>query len=215
MIGYATSGGVRQLHCTGCLGNSMAFGLAVKDFGTKPYAKSATSATPPVCTASKPTSGLSREKAFCLPGKGWCRVWHPFVSALTGYRAGCFPAWEQPPGNLHTSKLSLHSTSKSLGHLRLSWPKLFLFAGSWLPCGLPSHRCSNSRRISYFDSATGDWSQPSSENWTSSSHFATASSSFRFGSSLGVAGSTSFASSQWACSTNYCHLEHDEHGLRA
>ena len=29
---------------------------------------------------SKPTSGLSREKAFYSPGKGWCRVWHPFVS---------------------------------------------------------------------------------------------------------------------------------------
>ena len=64
----------------------MAFGLAVKDFGAKPFAKIATGATPPVCTAAKPTSGLSREKAFYSPGKGWCRVWHPSVSAFTGSR---------------------------------------------------------------------------------------------------------------------------------
>ena len=106
-IGFAMSGGVRQLRCTGCLGDSMAFGLAVKDFGTKPFAKIATGATPPVCTAAKPTSGLSRENTFYLPGKGWCHVWHPSVSAFTGYRAGHFPAWEQLPGSQRTSKLSL------------------------------------------------------------------------------------------------------------
>ena len=204
-IGFATSGGVWQLCRTGCLGDSVAFGLAVYDFGAKPVAKTATGATPPVCTASKPTSGLSREKAFCLPGKGWCRVWHLFVSALTGYRAGRFPAWEQPPGNLHTPKLSLQSTSKSLGHLRLSWPALFLFVGSWLPCGLSSRKCSSFQRIYYSDSATGDWSQLSSENWNFSSRFTAASSSFCLCSSLGVAGSTSSASSRLACSTDYCH----------
>ena len=125
------------------LGNSMAFGLAVEDLSAKPFAKIATGTTPPVCTVAKPTSGLSRENTFCLPGKGWCHVWHPLVSALTGYRAGRFPAWEQPPGNLHTSKLSLHSTSGTLGHLRQTLPALFPFAGSWLPCGLPSHKCSS------------------------------------------------------------------------
>ena len=46
-VGYATSGGVQQLHRTGCLGDSMAFGLAVKGFGTKPLAKIATGTTPP------------------------------------------------------------------------------------------------------------------------------------------------------------------------
>ena len=71
-VGYATSGRVQQLHRTGYLGNSMAFGLAVEDFGTKPVAEIATGATPPVCTAAKPTSGLSRENTFYLPGKGWC-----------------------------------------------------------------------------------------------------------------------------------------------
>ena len=152
-VGIATSGGVRQLCCIGCLGDSVAFGLAVWDFGAKPVAEIATSATPTVCTVAKPTSGLSRENTFCLPGKGWCRVWHPLVSALTGYRAGRFPAWEQPPGNLHMPKLSLHITSNTLGHLRLSWPTLFLFAGSWLPCGLPSRRCSSFRRIYCSDSA--------------------------------------------------------------
>ena len=91
-IGYATSGGVRQLHRTGCLGDSMAFGLAAEDFGAKPFAEIATGATPPVCTAAKLTSGLSRENAFYLPGKGWCHVWHPSVSAFTGYWAGRFPA---------------------------------------------------------------------------------------------------------------------------
>ena len=162
--GYATSGGWRQLRRIGCLGDSVAFGLAVYDFGTKPVAKIATGAMPPVCTASKPTSGLSRERAFCLPGKGWCRVWHPLVSALTGYRAGRFPVWEQPPGNLHTSKLALHSTSRTLGHLRLSWPTLFPFAGSWLPCGLPSRRCSSFQRICYSDSIASCWSHSGSRN---------------------------------------------------
>ena len=151
-IGFATSGGVRQLRCTGCLGDSMAFGLAVEDFGAKPFAKIATGATPPVCTVAKPTSGLSRENTFYLPGKGWCRVWHPSVSAFTGYRAGRFPAWEQPPGSQCTSKLSQLSTPKTLGHLVQSWLALFLFAGSWLPCGLPFHRCSSSQRICYSDS---------------------------------------------------------------
>ena len=197
--GYATSGGVRQLRCIGCLGDSVAFGLAVWDFGAKPVAEIATGATPPVCTVAKPTSGLSRENKFCLPGKGCCHVWHPLVSALTGYRAGRFPAWEQPPGNLHTSKLFLHSTSRTLGQLRQSLPALCLSAGSWLPCGLPSRKCSSFQRIYYSDSATGDWSQPSSENWNFSSRFATASSSFRLGSSPGVAGSTSLASSRLAC----------------
>ena len=116
-IGYAMSGGVRQLYRTGCLGNSMAFGLAVEDFGAIPFAEITTGATPPVCTVAKPTSGLSREKAFYSPGKGWCRVWHPSVSALTGYRAGRFPAWEQLPGSQRMSKLSLHSTINTLGHL--------------------------------------------------------------------------------------------------
>ena len=129
-VGYATSGGVRQLCCTGCLGDSMAFGLAVENFGTKPFPKIATSATPPVCTAAKPTSGLSREKAFYSPGKGWCHVWHPSVSAFTGYRAGHFPAWEQPPGNLHTSNLLLLSTLETLDHLVQTWLALFPFAGS-------------------------------------------------------------------------------------
>ena len=82
-IGFATSGGVWQLCHTGFLGNSMAFGLAVEDFGAKQFAKIATGTTPPVCKAGKPTSGLSRENTFYSPGKGWCRVWHPFVSALT------------------------------------------------------------------------------------------------------------------------------------
>ena len=74
------SGGVQQFCCTGCLGDSMAFGLAVKDFGAEPFAEIATSATPPVCTATKPTSGPSRENLFYLPGKGWCRVWRVLVS---------------------------------------------------------------------------------------------------------------------------------------
>ena len=91
-IRFATVGGVQQLHCTGYLGNSMALGLAVKDFGTKPFAKIASGTTRPVCTAAKPTSSLSREKAFYSPGKGWCHVWQPSVSALTGYRASRFPA---------------------------------------------------------------------------------------------------------------------------
>ena len=70
----------------------MAFGVAVKDFGAIPFAKIATGATPLVCTGAKPTSGLSRENTFYLCGKGWCHVWHPSVSAFTGYRAGHFPA---------------------------------------------------------------------------------------------------------------------------
>ena len=132
-------------------------------------------------------------------------MWHPWVSALTGYRAGHFPAWEQPPGNLHTPKLSLHFMSGTLGHLGKSLPALFLFAGSWLPCGLPSRKCSSFQRIYYSDSAAGDWSQSSSENWSFSSRFATASSSFRLGSSPGIAGSTSFALSRLACSSSCCH----------
>ena len=183
----------------------MAFGLAVEDFGAKPFAEIATRATPPVCTVAKPTSGLGKENTFYLPGKGWCHVWHPFVSAFTGYRAGRFPAWEQLPGSQCTSKLFLHSTSKTLGHLRQSWPALFPFVGSWMSCGLPSHRCSSSRRIYYFDSATGDWSQSSSENWSFSSRFAAASSSFRLGYSPGVAGSMSFTASCLACSRSWCH----------
>ena len=153
------------------LGESMAFGLAVEDFGAKPFTEIATGATPPVCTAAKPTSGLSRERTFYSPGKGWCREWHPSVSAFTGYRAGRFPAWEQPPGNLHTSKLTLHSTSKTLGHLVQSWLELCLSVGSWLPCGMPFRRCSSSQRICYPDSATADWSRSSSRNWTFSSRF--------------------------------------------
>ena len=151
--GYAMSGGVRQLCCIGCLGDSVAFGLAVWDFGAKPVAEIATGATPPVCTAAKPTSGLSRENTFCLPGKGWCRVWHPLVSALTGYRAGRFPAWEQPPGNLHTPKLSLLSTLETLGHLVQTLLALCLSVGSSLPYGPPCHKCSSFRRIYYSDSA--------------------------------------------------------------
>ena len=87
-ISYATSGGVRQLHCTGCLGDGMAFGL---DFGAIPLAEIATGPTPTLCTAAKPTSGLSREKAFYLPGKGWCHVWHPSVSDLTGFPENLLP----------------------------------------------------------------------------------------------------------------------------
>ena len=102
-IGYAMSGGVQQFCRTGFLGDSMAFGLAVKDFGTKPFAKITTGATPPVCTAAKPTSCLSREKAFYLPGKGWCHEWHPSVSAFTGYWVGRFPAGELLPGSQRTS----------------------------------------------------------------------------------------------------------------
>ena len=78
-VRYNTSGGVWQLCCTGYLGNSVAFGLAVEDFVAKPFAEITTDATPPVCTAAKPTSGLSRENAFYSPGKGWCHVWHPSV----------------------------------------------------------------------------------------------------------------------------------------
>ena len=33
-------------------------------------------------------------------------MWHPSVSAFTGYRAGHFLAWELPPGSQRTSKLS-------------------------------------------------------------------------------------------------------------
>ena len=155
-IEYATSGGVRQLCCTGCLGNSIAFGLAVKDFGAKPFAEIATGATPPVCTAAKPTSCLSRKKAFYSPGKGWCHVWNPSVSAFTGYWAGHFPAWEQPPGNLHTSKIPPRSTPKTLDHHVQSWPALFPFVGIWLPCGLLCCKCSSSQRICYLDSVAGD-----------------------------------------------------------
>ena len=63
-VGYATSGGVWQLCRTGCLGDSIAFGLAVKDFGAKPFGEIATGATPPVCTAAKLTSDLSKESAL-------------------------------------------------------------------------------------------------------------------------------------------------------
>ena len=151
-IRYATSGGVRQLRCTGCLGDSVAFGLAVEDFGAKPFAEIATGATPPVCTVAKPTSELSRENAFCVSGKGWCRVWPPFVSAFTGYRADRFPAWGQLPGSQRTSKLSLHSTSNTLGHLVQSWLALCLSAGSLPLCGPVCRRCSSSQRICYPDS---------------------------------------------------------------
>ena len=152
-VGIATSGGVRQLHRIGWLGDSVALGLAVEGFGTKPFAKIATGATSPICTAAKPTSGLSRENTFCLPGKGWCHVWHPFISALTGYRAGRFPAWEQPPGNLHTTKLSLLSTLETLGHLVQTLLALCLSVGSSLPYGPPCRKCSSFRRIYYSDSA--------------------------------------------------------------
>ena len=50
-----------------------------------------------------------------------------------------------------------------------------------------------------------DWSHSGSENWNFSSNFAVAFSSFCLGSSPGIAGSTSSASSRLACSTNYCH----------
>ena len=85
-IGFATSGGVRQLCCTGCLGDSMAFGLAVEDFGAKPFAEIATGATPPVCTAAKPTSGLSREKhSTCLAKAGAvCGIPLSVLSLVTG-----------------------------------------------------------------------------------------------------------------------------------
>ena len=183
----------------------MAFGLAVKDFGAKPFAKTASGATPPVCTAAKPTSGLSREKTFYSPGKGWCQVWHPSVSAFTGYRVGHFPAWEQPPGNLHTSKLLLRSISNTLGLLVLSWLALSLSEGSLLPCGLPFRRSSSFQRICYSDSATVDWSHCSSRNWSFLSHFTAASSSFCLGSGLGMAGSKFLAWSRLACLTGYCY----------
>ena len=183
----------------------MAFGLAVEDFGAKPFAEMATGATPPVCTAAKPTSGLSRENTFCLPGKGWCRVWHPSVSALTGYRAGRFPAWEQPPGSQRTSKLSVLSTPKTLGHHVQSWLALCLSVGSLLPYGPPCHKCSSSRRIYYSDSAAAYLSHSSSRNSNFWSHFAAASSSFHLGSSLGAAGSKFWAWYRSACSSDCCH----------
>ena len=62
-------------------------------------------------------------------------MWHPWVSALTGYRAGHFPAWEQPPGNLHTSKLLPLSNPKTLVHFVQSWLALCHSVGSLLPCG--------------------------------------------------------------------------------
>ena len=169
---------------------AMAWHLAWRsDFGTIPFAEIATGATLPMCIAAKPALGLSREKAFHLPGKGWCRVWHPSVRALTGYRAGRFPAWEQPPGNLHTSKLLNHSTLGTLGLHVQSWLALFLSVGSWLPCSLPCHRCSSSQRICYSDSIADDWTHYSSRNRSFSSRFVAASSSFRIGSRPGLAGS--------------------------
>ena len=50
-------------------------------------------------------------------------MWHPSVSALTGYRAGRFPAWEQPPGNLHTTKL-FHSYTLENGTIRVDLDKV-------------------------------------------------------------------------------------------
>ena len=100
---------------------------------------------------------------------------------------------------------------KILGHLRLSWPTLFLFAGSWLPCGLPSRRCSSFQRICYSDSAASCWSHSSSGNSKFLSRFVAASSSFCLGSSPGVAGSTSLASSRLACSSGCCHCSTARH----
>ena len=73
-IRFATSGGVWQLCGTGCWGDNMALGLEVEELGTIPLAKINIGTTPPVCTATKPTSGFSREKVFYLLGKGWCCV---------------------------------------------------------------------------------------------------------------------------------------------
>ena len=85
-IGYATFGGVWQLCCTGFLDNSMAFGLAVKDLGTKPFAEIATGTSSPVCTAAKPTSGLSREKHFTHLAKvgAMCGIPLSVLSLVTG-----------------------------------------------------------------------------------------------------------------------------------
>ena len=110
----------------------MALGLVVEELGAIPFAKIVTGATSPVCTATKPTSGLSKEKAFHSSGKGWCHVWLPSVSAFTGYWACHFPAWEQPPGSQRISKLSELSTPKTLGHLVQSWLALCLSVGSLL-----------------------------------------------------------------------------------
>ena len=138
-------------------------------------------------------------------------MWDPSVSALTGYQAGHFPAWEQPPGNLHMSKLLLHATTKALGHHVQSWLALCLSVGSWLPSGLFSRRCSSSQRICYLDSVEADWSHSSSRKWSFSSHFVAASSRFRLGSSLGVAGSKFSALSRLAWSTSYCHCSASPH----
>ena len=132
-------------------------------------------------------------------------MWHPSVSALTGYRAGRFPAWEQPPGNLHTSKLFLLSTLETLGHLVQSWLALCLSVGSLLPYGPPCRKCSSFRRIYYLILLRPTRATLALETQMFSSRFAAASSSFRLGSSLGVAGSTSWTWSCLACSTDCCH----------
>ena len=103
------------------------------------------------------------------------------------------------------SKLSLHSTSGTLGHLGRLWPGLSPFAGSWMPCGLPSRRCSSSRRIYNLDSIAGDWSHSSSGNSKFLSRFVAASSSFHLGSSPGVAGSKFWTWYCSACLVGYCH----------
>ena len=107
-----------------------------------------------MCAAAKLTLDLSRANAFYLPGIGWCRVWHPSVSALTGYQAGHFPAWEELPGSQRMSKLSELAAPKTLGHLVQSWLALCLSVGSLLPYGPPCHKYSSSWRIYYLDSAT-------------------------------------------------------------
>ena len=86
-----------------------------------------------------------------------------------------------------------------------SWLALFPFAASWLPCGLPSCRCSSSQKICYLDSVAGDWSHSSSRSSNFLSRFAAASSSFRLGSSLGVAGSKFWTWYRSACSSDCCH----------
>ena len=129
-IGYATSGGVRQLCCTGCLGNSMAFGLAVKDFGAKPFAKITTGATASSMHSSQTYIRPEQRKSILL---AWQRL-VPCVASL----CQCFhwlPGWPFPCMGtaawqpVHTSKLSPLSTPKTLGHLVQSWLALLPFCG--------------------------------------------------------------------------------------
>ena len=138
-------------------------------------------------------------------------MWHPSVSALTGYRAGRFPAWEQLPGNLHTSKLLLHSTTKTLGHLRQSWPALFLLRAVGCPVACLPADVAVPRESTTLILLRATGATLALETRTFLSHFAAAFSSFRLGSSPGMAGSTSLASSHLACSSGCCHCSTARH----